>query len=197
MGSTGAPWNIPYAEPTNNPRVWPALSEDVADAVAAGLSAAGNAGIGDNVVQTVKTDTFVTSSATFADVTGLTATITPTSASSKVLIIAQVSCGLANNLSYGHFKLAGGNTSAYVGDASGSRIRGVFGGISVANVGGVQIGLIIQYLDSPASVAPVVYSVQARAGSSGSAHVNRSAADSDTDNNTRGASSLTLIEVSA
>jgi hypothetical protein len=41
MADTGAPWNIPYAEPAELVRDWPALSEDVAEAVAAGLSAAG------------------------------------------------------------------------------------------------------------------------------------------------------------
>jgi hypothetical protein len=41
MADTGAPWNIPFAEPSDLVRDWPALSEDVADAVAAGLTAAG------------------------------------------------------------------------------------------------------------------------------------------------------------
>jgi hypothetical protein len=40
MADTGAPWSIPYAEPSSLVRDWPELSEDVADAVAAGLSAA-------------------------------------------------------------------------------------------------------------------------------------------------------------
>ena len=41
MADTGAPWNIPFAEPTDLVRDWPDLSEDVANAVAAGLNAAG------------------------------------------------------------------------------------------------------------------------------------------------------------
>jgi hypothetical protein len=41
MADTGAPWNIPFAEPSDLVRDWPALSEDVADAVAAGLSSTG------------------------------------------------------------------------------------------------------------------------------------------------------------
>jgi hypothetical protein len=58
MADTGNPWFIPFAEPSDLVRDWPALSSAVGTAVAAGLSAAGNAGIGSNVVQTVKTDTF-------------------------------------------------------------------------------------------------------------------------------------------
>jgi len=40
VADTGAPWNIPFAEPTDLVRDWPQLSEDVADAVAAGLTEA-------------------------------------------------------------------------------------------------------------------------------------------------------------
>ena len=42
MADTGAPWSIPYAEPADLVRDWPALSEDVADAVAAGLTLVNN-----------------------------------------------------------------------------------------------------------------------------------------------------------
>jgi hypothetical protein len=40
MPDTGAPWNIPYAAPSDLVRDWPALSEDVAEAVADGLESA-------------------------------------------------------------------------------------------------------------------------------------------------------------
>jgi hypothetical protein len=40
MPDTGAPWNIPYAAPTDLVRDWPALSEDIAEAVADGLDIA-------------------------------------------------------------------------------------------------------------------------------------------------------------
>jgi hypothetical protein len=40
MPDTGAPWNIPYAAPSDLVRDWPALSEDVAEAVADGLQIA-------------------------------------------------------------------------------------------------------------------------------------------------------------
>ena len=41
MPDTGAPHFIPFADPTDLVRDWPALSEDVAEAVADGLDAAG------------------------------------------------------------------------------------------------------------------------------------------------------------
>jgi hypothetical protein len=58
MPDTGAPWNIPYVESTDLVSDWPADSLALANAIAAGLDDAGNAGIGSNVVQAVKTDTF-------------------------------------------------------------------------------------------------------------------------------------------
>ena len=51
-----------------------------------GLSSGANGGI-IQVVQSVKTDTFSTSSSSFTDITGLSATITPSSNSNKILVI--------------------------------------------------------------------------------------------------------------
>ena len=50
------------------------------------------------VVQATKTDTFTTTSSTWTNITGLTATITPTSTSSKILIMGSVPFGI--NASY-------------------------------------------------------------------------------------------------
>jgi hypothetical protein len=155
------------------------------------------AAIGSNVVQTVKTNTFSTSSASFVDVTGLTVTITPSSASSKIIVIAQVSYAQASGAGYGHFKLAGGNSGDYIGDTEESRIRAVFGGGSVPNNTAQLFSSSIVYLDSPATAAPVTYSVSVRQAGTGSVIVNRSSADGNEAGRTRGASSITVIEVAA
>jgi hypothetical protein len=147
------------------------------------------------VVQATKTDTFTTTSTSFVDVTGLSATITPRSTSSKILVIAQVSYGLANATGLGHFKINGGGSSAYVGDAASNRIRAVFGGFSGVNVGEIVNSGAITYLDSPSTTSSTTYTVQGRQASLGSLFVNRSATDSDSAGSTRGASSITLIEV--
>ena len=49
------------------------------------VSGAGGGKIG-QVIQTVKTDVFSTTSTSFVDVTGLTASITPSATSSKILV---------------------------------------------------------------------------------------------------------------
>jgi hypothetical protein len=196
MADTGAPWNIPYVEPADLVRDYPAADEAQALAIAAGLTAAGPAGVGSNVVQTIKTNTFTTSSTSFTTVTGLSASITPSTNTSKVLVIVQIAYALSNGVGYGHFKITGGNTSGYVGDADGSRIQAVFGGQNASdNRLNLMSGSIV-FLDSPASGAATTYQVEVRAGTSGSVIVNQFADDSNnTALTTRGASSITLIEV--
>jgi hypothetical protein len=151
------------------------------------------------VVQTVKTDTFSTSSTSFTGVTGLSATITPSSTSSKILVIAQITYGLASSLGYGHFRLSGGNSGTYIGDSAGSRIRAVFGGFSNANVDTIMPSDSIVYLDSPATTSATTYGVEVRQSFNGSVFINRqpTAGDSDGTFTARGASSITLMEVSA
>jgi hypothetical protein len=195
MADTGAPWNIPYAEPSDLVRDWPALSEDVADAVAAGLSAAGNPGIGANAVQTVKTDTFTFNSATYVDVTGLDVTITPSSATSRVLIIAQVAHS-GGGLPSGdgtYFRLTGGNSGNFVGDADGSRTRAAVGMFYTAGVADSHFTSTIAYVDSPGSASAITYKVQAVGTNSGK--INRNNPDTDAASTGRLSSSIIAIEV--
>jgi formylmethanofuran dehydrogenase subunit D len=159
------------------------------------------AGIGSNVVQTVKTDTFSTTSASFVDVTGLTATITPSSATAKILIIAQTNLTNTNpqNNTAVNMKLAGGNTSNYIGDAAGSRTRTVGNMRTNADFrpGETMLVQSLVFLDAPASTSPVTYSVQVLSVGGGAAIVNVATNDSDASTSSRGASSLTAIEVAA
>jgi hypothetical protein len=198
MPDTGAPWNIPYVENADLVSDWPADSLLVANAVAAGLDLI-PAGIGSNVVQTVKTDTFTTSSTSPTNITGLTLTITPSTATSKIFLIAQIANGTDTGNQLGFFRLNGGNADDFVGDAAGSRTRTVFGGLTVFSGNNWFGTYIISYLDSPATTSPVNYAVQAwvGTGSAGTARVNFSSDSTDADNRGRGASSLIAIEVAA
>ena len=90
MADTGAPWNIPFVEPTDLVRDYPAADEAQALAVAAGLTAAGNAGIGSNVVQSVLTTSITTSASSPVDVSELDTSITLSSSDSKVLVILSI-----------------------------------------------------------------------------------------------------------
>jgi hypothetical protein len=195
MPDTGAPWNIPYVENADLVSDWPADSLLVANAVAAGLSAAQNAGIGSNVVQTVKTDTFSTASATFTAVTGLSATITPTTASSKILVILHVFMTNQDSsaASGAMMRLMRGASPIYVGDLAGSREQATVA--SVLSTRESDSTATAVFLDSPASAAATTYSAEARRGIRGTFLLNQQNIDSDNANVARLASSLTLIEV--
>jgi hypothetical protein len=197
MPDTGAPWNIPYVEPTDNPRVYPQASEDLADAIADGLDAAFNPGIGSNVVQTVKTDTFTTSSTSFVDITGLTVTITPTTVTSKVLIFWNVVVSNSDSTDSAHVLLTDGADAAlYRGDAEASRTRATFGSRSVVDSSNVLLSAG-QFLWSPASASPVTAKLRIKVASGGTAVVNRSGSDQNFATQARSASSITVIEVAA
>jgi hypothetical protein len=195
MPDTGAPWNIPYVDPTDLVRDYPQASEDLADAIADGLDAAGSPGIGSNVVQTVKTDLFTTTSASFTAVTGLTATITPTSDSAKVLVMVTVQGNVTSDSQVLGMRVLRGATPISVGDAVGSRAQ-----ISASLSGGDSLGLqgsgtlTTVFVDAPAVDVATTYSVEIYS-SSGTVRVNTSAGDGNTFSAGRSASSITLIEV--
>ena len=135
------------------------------------------------VVSTTKTDTFSTTSTSFVDVTGLTATITPSSSSSKVLVIADVSVSQAT-ASDGRVQFLRGATvipaSIDVAHAS-----------STSPLGNVSYSFGHTYLDAPSSTSALTYKMQARVLSGGTLFVNRRAVDTSF----TVPSSITLIEV--
>jgi hypothetical protein len=192
MADTGAPWNIPYAEPADLVRAWPALSEDVADAVAAGLDAAG-AGIGTNTVQTVLADTFSTSSSSYVDLTGLAVTITPSVDTAKVLLMVSVNHSNAANNTI-NLGLKRGTTELIVPTSPGSRT--VAWSANRQNFTGASNLMTVQnfvFLDSPATDTATTYQVTISTG--GTVFVNRSTTDDNNSGFPRGVSTITAIEV--
>ncbi len=153
------------------------------------------------VVQTTKTDTFSTSSTSFTNITGMTLSITPSSTSSKILLMAQIPASMGDGGTTGvtgYFRFSGGNSENFVGDTGGSRIRAVGtvhdqynyrwqGSISVLNI-------MMNYLDSPNTTSAITYSVQTRVNSS-TVYVNRTGVDSDSSTFGRFPSSLIALEV--
>jgi hypothetical protein len=192
MPDTGAPWNIPFAEGSDLVRDWPALSEDVADAVADGL----NTRKFGQIAQTVKTDTFTTTSSTYVVVTGLEVSITPSSASNKVLVMISVPFAFAGagagGQPEGHMSIFRDTTNLSVPTSPGDRTP-------VTHSTAVQ-SFNFSFLDSPATTSAVTYSVRVR-GPGGDptpvVYVNRSVDDSDATGRARGISTITAIEVAA
>jgi len=156
------------------------------------------------VVQGIKTDTFV-SSATVTDtaVTGLTVSITPTSASSKILVFVNLGIGSENGQG-GASKLtrtiSATVTQLSLADTAGSRSRGSFAGSAYrgnasnyTNIFGHQ-GLT--YLDSPTTTSAITYGVQVSSISNGT-YINRTEADANGTDTYRGVSYITVMEIAA
>jgi hypothetical protein len=145
------------------------------------------------VLSTVKLDTFslTTSVTTYTDVTGLSVTITPTSVSNKVLVLANCAIGVSSG-SFGFARLAGGNAGTYIGNAAGSRIRAAQG---VLTASASTMGTHLIYLDSPATTSATTYKVQISATSGANIHLNRSHDDTDSDAFVRSASTITVMEI--
>jgi hypothetical protein len=192
VADTGLPWELPYPLPTDLVRDGADAIKDLAEATADGLD---DASLIKQVVSVAKLDTFSTTSASFTAVTGMSATITPSAATNKVLVICQFNSGSSGTNFYA--RVTGGNAGTYVGGADGSRVRVAtesagFGDTTVSS------GSIV-YLDSPSSTSATTYQLEiARGGvTAGTVHVNRSNDDGNNTNRSRGASSITLIEVAA
>lgn len=153
-------------------------------------------GIGTNVVQTVKTDTFSTTSTSFTTVTGLTASITPSSETSKVLVIVDLMVAANDSVALLQGRIVRGGSPIYVGDAAGSRTQSAFNTSTASSINTDQQTIV--FLDSPATTSSTTYGVEVRRSlGSGTIYVNRSYSDTDASQSPRTASSITVIEVAA
>jgi len=149
--------------------------------------------IGQVVSTHTNATSFSTNSATMVDVTGMSVAITPSSTSSKILVMATVTCS-GNNGGRFFIGFKRGSTAIGDGDASGSRIAGVTTGTE--QVGGETIdSLSISFLDSPSSTSEQTYKLTGCAEGSNTFRLNRSPNDTDGTNTARGASTITVMEV--
>ena len=155
------------------------------------------AGIGPNVVQVVKTNTFTMASTTFTAVTGLSASITPTSTDSKILVLVNMSGHGTANSSQPMSRLMRDSTAIAIADAEGVRIQNTtqFGFSPSGN--GLQQSSAFMFLDAPNTDVSVTYSVQIRSTGGTTVFVNRTEADANGTTTGRSISAITLIEVKA
>ena len=146
------------------------------------------------VVSTTLTSTFTVSTTTFTSVTGLTATITPSSATSKILVSGMLSVNVPGANHVGAYRLMRDSTAIGIGDAASTRNRATgswFAGNSTG-VGGTG-QWAPNFLDSPATTSAITYSVEIA--STATITLNTSVEDADTPLASRTASTLTLMEV--
>ena len=150
------------------------------------------------VVQATKTDTQTIQNTTFTDVSDLSVSITPSSTSSKILVLMHMHHGSVGGI--GSFRLVRGATAIHVGDASSLRIQATGGlgyGVSSENSGAYYGGLVsaAQYLDLPSTTSATTYKVQVSERNNAPIVINRAGYDVDGVNGIRGTSSITLMEI--
>jgi uncharacterized protein YjlB len=155
------------------------------------------------VVSTTKTDTYseaISARATGSDITGLTATITPTSASSKLLIYVTLNTSREGGYGYANFIIHRDSSAVLVGDTAGSRLPVTVGdNIGVTNAVAMFNTCSFGQVDA-SSTSATTFSVRLEnAGSSGTKtfYVNRSVTDTDANGFTRAISSIMVMEVLA
>ena len=165
-------------------------------------------GAGGGLIQTVstaKTNTFVTNSTSFVDITGLNATITPTSSSNKILVLINLVYGGHSNL-YGFGRLirtisGGSDTAISIGDAGGgSRVQASLA-LQMTNNGNQAYKnktASLSFLDSPNTTTSTTYKIMCQThNSSRDVHINWPQNNDNGDYIGRYASSITLMEVIA
>ena len=147
------------------------------------------------IVQSVKSDTTSTTSTSFSDITGLSVTITPTSATSKFYIIYNTHIGLNSGAYSGGIKLVRNSTDIYLGDAAGSRIR-ASNWVYSDYYNYEYFQCPGAYLDSPATTSAVTYKLQLASGYSGyTAALNYNISNGDNTYTGRAPSHITVMEI--
>jgi len=156
------------------------------------------------VVQTYKTDTFsenLAAGAESGDVTGLTASITPSNASNKILISFDLNMGLGNSSNGSRLAAtiykASSILTGSIGDASGDTKRVT----SMSANGNLEKSMMIggSYLDTAGGTSSITYSLRLRHGRGAACdvYINRPATMYNYSYGHKCGSSITLMEVAA
>jgi hypothetical protein len=170
---TGAPWNLPYPEDSDFVRDGALDIEALAVATAAGLTDAFTV---KNVyyAQATAVQSFSSTSTSFVDVTGLSITLTPKSATSKFLLETVVYGGstFANSRSGMKARLMADSTELRV-----TRNR------TTSSDGNEGIwAILVAHEHAPGSASPITYKTQATQDQTGSAltvNINRVEVNTD------------------
>ena len=128
------------------------------------------------VINVVKTNSFTTTSTSYVDITGLSTSITPTSATSKILVTVTLPILTMSDGNAGFINLLRGSTtltsSSDGGLADTNDAWTSFGGWSGEAQNRMYKSASITYLDSPATTSATTYKCQLLA-SGGTAYLNR------------------------
>jgi len=129
----------------------------------------------------------------FTNITNLSASITPSSTSSKILIMLNVNVMHPNDRII-HAKMSGGNSASFIANAASNRARAAS---SVTGQNYTAQMLTLTYLDSPNTTSSTTYTPQMGGNYTGTTWaINYNVInDSDVAYITRSASSMILMEI--
>ena len=108
------------------------------------------------VVSTAKTTPFNTTSTSFTDVTGLSVSITPSSASNKVLILVNFVSGNSGSSRLQYFNLVRNATNIAQPTSSGSSFAQYNSGADELD------NVAFNFLDSPSTTSSTTYKIQTK-----------------------------------
>ena len=188
--SGGGSFSLQAPSSSSNNRVF--TIPDVADGTIATTATAGKIL---QVVSTTKTDTTSSNSSSFANISGMAVTITPSSASSKIYLTGYFSLGINDARYRIYLKITGGNCSNYIGDAGTGIECANIARLSTQNVDNHQLSTTLMFLDSPNTASAITYQVQWAVQSSQTAYLNKDHQNDADGGNT--ASTFTAMEVAA
>ncbi len=160
------------------------------------MLASGTGGKVIQVVSSTKTSAFTSSSTSYVDITGVTASITPASASNHILVLIQGGMSNTGDGSDSHVQLLRDSTVIGSGDAGGSSQQSFMScQTSPASAANRKVYAVVgTWKDSPSSTSSVTYKLQIK--SSGATGTwNRSGVQGTYYGNT--ASSIVLMEIGA
>ena len=148
------------------------------------------------VLQATKTNVFSSQSTSFVDIPDLSVNITPSSSSSKILVLAQ--CTNVGGDAGTGIMLDRDGSEPLKADSEGNRQRftiiGAYGDGGMSYSNGANH---ISYLDSPNTTSEITYKLKAKTRSSSTFYVNTTTYRNDNTNASNGTSTLTVMEISS
>lgn len=142
------------------------------------------------VVSTTKTDSFSSSSTSLVDVTGFSVSITPSSATSKILVFGTIMTNTITD-SIITFQLVRGSTNISIGGSSVS-FQGTIANYFQSNTSDALLPNAFHFLDSPSTTSSTTYKVQMKVNQVRTFYVNNRP-----NNDSSYTSTITVMEIAA
>jgi len=133
----------------------------------------------------------------WSDIPGMSVSITPGSSSNKVMILAHITSGTDfSTTSIGYFRLVRGSTAIDVSSAPQSNQLAATGFLESNTSTSYTTTTAITFIDSPATTSSTTYKLQYTGFTTCTMYINRTAADTNSNTNSRYASTIIAVEIS-